>query len=102
MGQRDWVVTEGKIINKFRLLWFPVNAPIHLVKGCKKNNKQLLWSSQLTLAVAYAGESRTTFPCLWPVTDVYQLKIHGLNCNALCACETTHSFSAVLCRYSNA
>jgi len=35
------VETEGKIIHKFRLLWFPVNAPIHLVKGCKKNNIQI-------------------------------------------------------------
>jgi len=35
-------VTEGKIIHKFRVLWFPVNAPIHLVKGCKKNNIQIV------------------------------------------------------------
>jgi hypothetical protein len=38
MKQGYGVETEGKIIHKFRLLWFPVNAPIHLVKGCKKNN----------------------------------------------------------------
>jgi hypothetical protein len=32
-----------------------------------------LWSQQLTLAVVNAGESP---PCLWPVTDVFQSKIH--------------------------
>jgi len=42
MKQGYGVVTEDKIIHKFRLLWFPVNAPIHLVKGCKKNNIQIV------------------------------------------------------------
>jgi hypothetical protein len=42
MKQGCGVVTEGKIIHKFRPLRFPVNAPVHLVKGCKKNNIQIV------------------------------------------------------------
>jgi hypothetical protein len=33
---------KGKIIHKFRLLWFPVNVPVLLVKGWKKNNVQIV------------------------------------------------------------
>ena len=36
---------------------------------------QWLWTFQMTLAVVYTEEKRTVIR-LWPVTDIFQLKIH--------------------------
>jgi hypothetical protein len=33
---------RGKIVHKFRLLWFPVNVSALLVKDWKKNNVQIV------------------------------------------------------------
>jgi len=55
----------GKIIHKFRLLWFPVNAPIHLVKGCEKNNTQIV---TVEFAVDLSSGSRCRRPNDLPLT----------------------------------
>jgi hypothetical protein len=49
------------------------------------------------MALVCAG-GNTTVPCLWPVTDVFQLQMHWAeNAVVYCACDIIQLFSAVFC-----